>query len=102
MKATTTHSEDERLFVCPDGHLLPKESASISVFDHGLLYGDGVFEGIRACSGIVFKLREHFDGLYESANYIRLKIPISKEEMIGPPSKPSARIGLTTHTSDWS
>ncbi len=64
-----------------NGRLLPREEAKISVFDHGLLYGDGVFEGIRAYSGRVFKLDEHLDRLYNSAKSIMLEIPLSKEEM---------------------
>jgi branched-chain amino acid aminotransferase len=70
------------LFVYVDGELVPKSKATVSVFDHGLLYGDGVFEGIRAYGGVVFKLKEHIDRLYESANYIRLSIPMKKEEMM--------------------
>ncbi len=65
-----------------DGKLVPKEEAKISVFDHGFLYGDGVFEGIRVYEGNVFRLREHIDRLYESAKTIALKIPLSKEQMI--------------------
>ena len=72
----------ENLFVYVDGELLPRSKATVSVFDHGLLYGDGVFEGIRAYNGVVFKLKEHIDRLYESANYIRLPILMQKEEMI--------------------
>ncbi|HXQ91715.1 MAG TPA: branched-chain-amino-acid transaminase [Nitrososphaerales archaeon] len=72
----------ENLFVYVDGELLPRSKATVSVFDHGLLYGDGVFEGIRAYNGVVFKLKEHIDRLYESANYIRLAIPMQKEQMI--------------------
>ena len=72
----------ENLFVYVDGELLPKEKATVSVMDHGLLYGDGVFEGIRAYDGVVFKLKEHIDRLYESANYIRLNIPMSREAMM--------------------
>ncbi len=64
-----------------DGNLYPQEEAKISVFDHGLLYGDGVFEGIRSYNGKVFKLQEHIDRLYESAKAIALQIPMSKEEM---------------------
>ena len=64
-----------------DGKFVNKEDAKISVYDHGLLYGDGVFEGIRAYSGVVFKLNEHIDRLYDSANSLQLNIPISKEEM---------------------
>ena len=65
-----------------DGKLLPKEEAKISVFDHGLLYGDGVFEGIRVYNKKVFLIQEHIDRLYESALAIRLAIPLSKEEMV--------------------
>lgn len=64
-----------------DGEFVPKERALISVFDHGLLYGDGVFEGIRAYHGRVFKLDEHLERLYDSARTIAMEIPISKEEM---------------------
>jgi branched-chain amino acid aminotransferase len=64
-----------------DGEFLPKEKATVSVFDHGLLYGDGVFEGIRAYHGRVFKLQEHIDRLYDSAKAILLNIGISKDEM---------------------
>src|SRR5436305_12598011 len=63
------------------GKLYDKSDAKISVFDHGLLYGDGVFEGIRAYSGRVFRLKAHVDRLYESAQAIYLQIPMSREEM---------------------
>jgi branched-chain amino acid aminotransferase len=65
-----------------DGKYYPKSQAKISVFDHGLLYGDGIFEGIRAYDGVVFKLKEHIDRLYCSAHMIMLQIPAKKEEMI--------------------
>ena len=64
-----------------NGKLVPREEARISVFDHGLLYGDGVFEGIRAYDGRVFRLSQHLDRLYDSARAIALKIPMSKKEM---------------------
>ena len=64
-----------------DGQYYPKSQAKISVFDHGFLYGDGVFEGIREYNGVVFKLKEHIDRLYNSAHAITLNIPLSKEEM---------------------
>ena len=63
------------------GKLYDKSDAKISVFDHGLLYGDGVFEGIRSYSGRVFRLKAHVDRLYESAQAIHLQIPMSREEM---------------------
>jgi branched-chain amino acid aminotransferase len=64
------------------GKLFDKDDAKISVFDHGLLYGDGVFEGIRVYGGKVFLLAEHIDRLYESARAIRLEIPMTKSAMI--------------------
>ncbi len=64
-----------------DGKFYPKEEAKISVFDHGLLYGDGVFEGIRAYNGRVFRLQEHLDRLFDSAKTIDLAVPLSKEEL---------------------
>jgi len=64
-----------------NGQIVPQEDAKISVFDHGLLYGDGVFEGIRAYHGKIFTLDEHLDRLYDSATAISLKIPITKAEM---------------------
>ncbi|MFN3550668.1 MAG: branched-chain-amino-acid transaminase [Endomicrobiia bacterium] len=64
-----------------NGKFYDKEEAKISVFDHGLLYGDGVFEGIRSYNRRVFKLKEHIDRLYNSAKAIMLEIPISKQEM---------------------
>ncbi len=60
-----------------DGRFYDEAKAKISVFDHGLLYGDGIFEGIRAYHGRVFKLREHIDRLFQSAQAILLKIPMS-------------------------
>ncbi len=65
-----------------DGELVDKENAKISVFDHGLLYGDGIFEGIRAYSGRVFRLKEHIDRLYDSAKVLMLEIPVDKKKMI--------------------
>jgi branched-chain amino acid aminotransferase len=63
------------------GKFFPQEDAKISVFDHGLLYGDGVFEGLRSYRGKVFRLDEHIRRLYESAKAIWLEIPMSPEEM---------------------
>ena len=63
------------------GKLYDKADAKISVFDHGLLYGDGVFEGIRIYHGKVFKLKEHVDRLFESARAIKLEIPMTREQM---------------------
>lgn len=65
-----------------NGKFIDAKKAKISVFDHGLLYGDGVFEGIRSYNRLVFKLSEHIDRLYMSADAIKLKIPLSKRAMI--------------------
>ena len=65
-----------------DGEYCDKEDAKISVFDHGLLYGDGVFEGIRFYHGRVFRLAEHIDRLYNSAKAICLQIPQGKSAII--------------------
>ena len=65
-----------------NGEYFEKGEAKVSVFDHGLLYGDGVFEGIRSYERLVFKLKEHIDRLYESSHGIMLTIPFSKEDMI--------------------
>jgi len=72
---------EEECLIYIDGEYYPESEAKISVFDHGFLYGDGVFEGIRSYDGIVFKLKEHIDRLYYSAKAIMLDIPMSKEEM---------------------
>jgi branched-chain amino acid aminotransferase len=69
------------LVVYIDGQYYPKSQAKISVYDHGFLYGDGVFEGIREYNGVVFKLNEHIDRLYRSAHAITLNMPLTKEEM---------------------
>jgi branched-chain amino acid aminotransferase len=70
---------DPKVYI--NGKLFEKSEAKVSVFDHGLLYGDGVFEGIRAYSGRVFRLQQHVDRLYESAKGIHLEIPIPREAM---------------------
>ena len=64
-----------------DGQLYAKEDAKISVYDHGLLYGDGVFEGIRSYGGKVFRMKTHLDRLWYSAKAILLNIPMTREEM---------------------
>lgn len=71
----------KELQVYIDGIYYPKSQAKVSVYDHGLLYGDGVFEGIRAYNGIVFKLKEHITRLYRSAHALMLKIPLTEEQM---------------------
>lgn len=75
-------SNNDELQIYIDGKFYPKSEAKISVYDHGFLYGDGVFEGIRAYNGVVFKLKEHVDRLYRSAHAITLNIPLTKEEMV--------------------
>lgn len=64
-----------------NGRFVPEADARVSVFDHGFLYGDGVFEGIRAYRGRVFRLKEHIDRLFESAHSIMLPMPCNREEM---------------------
>jgi len=64
-----------------DGKFFGKSKAAVSVFDHGLLFGDGIFEGIRAYGGSVFRLADHVDRLFDSAKSIRLEIPLNKHEM---------------------
>lgn len=71
----------KELVVYLDGKFVPKNEAKISVWDHGFLYGDGVFEGIRCYNGRVFRLEQHLNRLYDSAKSIHLNIPISKDEM---------------------
>lgn len=74
-------SEDKPL-IYVNGKIVPKSQAMVSVYDHGLLYGDGVFEGIRVYGGKIFKCQQHVDRLYRCAEQIHMKIPISKQEMV--------------------
>jgi len=69
------------LKVSINGQLYDKEDAKISVYDHGLLYGDGVFEGLRSYQGVVFRLDEHLERLWDSAKAIWLEIPMSREAL---------------------
>src|SRR3954466_5938473 len=78
---TSRASAPKELTIFLDGKFLPEGEAKISVFDHGLLYGDGIFEGIRFYNGRVFKLEEHHDRLWDSARSIALEIPMSREAM---------------------
>lgn len=73
---------EERPLVWVNGKLVSKNQAMVSVYDHGLLYGDGVFEGIRVYKGKIFKLAQHMDRLYRCAEQLSLKIPITKDEMV--------------------
>ena len=72
---------DKEPLIYLDGRFTPKSKAVVSVFDHGLLYGDGIFEGIRAYAGNVFRLVDHINRLYDSAKSVQLKIPLTKHEM---------------------
>lgn len=78
-----------------DGKFVPAEEAEVSVYDHGLLYGDGVFEGIRAYNGRVFRLEEHVERLYDSAKAIMLEIPMTQEEMCDAIRETLRKNGLT-------
>lgn len=76
-----TDAPADRPFIWIDGEMVPKSEAKVSVFDHGLLYGDGCFEGIRAYGGRIFKSASHINRLFRSAERIRLEIPYSREEI---------------------
>lgn len=65
-----------------NGRMLPKKDAMVSVYDHGLLYGDGVFEGIRVYNGKIFKCGQHMERLWRCAEAIRMSIPVSRDEMV--------------------
>lgn len=78
---TDASSSTKQSTIYLDGEFLPESEAKVSVFDHGLLYGDGIFEGIRFYNGRVFRLEEHLDRLWDSARSICLEIPMSKAEM---------------------
>jgi len=85
MPSMTNVPEDQvedRPIVYVNGRMLPKSQATVNVFDHGLLYGDGVFEGIRVYQGKIFLSKQHMDRLWASAEKIRLKLPITREEMV--------------------
>ncbi|CAN5370128.1 branched-chain-amino-acid transaminase [soil metagenome] len=77
-----------------DGEYVPKAEAKVSVFDHGLLYGDGVFEGIRFYKRNIFRLDQHLDRLFSSAKYILLKIGMTKEELTAALQETCRRNGL--------
>ncbi|MDX2119055.1 MAG: branched-chain-amino-acid transaminase [Planctomycetota bacterium] len=76
------HDPADRPFIYVNGQMLPKSKAMVSVYDHGLLYGDGIFEGIRVYKGKIFLSKQHMDRLYHCAEAIRLKIPVSPAEMV--------------------
>src|SRR4051812_20352234 len=64
------------------GAFRPEAEATVSVLDHGLLYGDGIFEGIRAYNGRVFRLERHIERLFDSAKAIRMDVPMSQDEIV--------------------
>jgi branched-chain amino acid aminotransferase len=78
-----------------DGQWYDRSTAMVSVYDHGLLYGDGVFEGIRVYGGKIFRLADHLDRLYDSAQAIWLTVPMSKEEMAQVTEEAVRRSGIT-------
>jgi branched-chain amino acid aminotransferase len=77
-----------------DGKWCDRSTAMISVYDHGLLYGDGVFEGIRAYGGKIFRLMEHLERLYDSAKAICLSIPLSRDELVATTEEALRRSGI--------
>jgi len=77
-----------------NGEFFDRENAKVSVYDHGFLYGDGVFEGIRAYNGMIFRLTEHVDRLFDSAKVIGLIPPVSKKEMEDVIIKTCAKAGV--------
>lgn len=77
-----------------NGEFVPKEEAKVSIYDHGYLYGDGIFEGIRAYHGRIFRLEQHLDRLYDSARYLMLEIPLSREAMVSAIIETVRRSGL--------
>jgi len=78
-----------------DGKYFDEKNAKVSVFDHGLLYGDGVFEGIRAYNGRVFKLKEHIDRLFCSAKAIMLQLPLTRAQISAATCETCRQNGLT-------
>src|ERR1700750_2157891 len=81
VQQNTAPAPARELTIFLDGKFVPEAEAKVSVFDHGLLYGDGIFEGVRFYNGRVFRLDEHTDRLWDSARSICLEIPMSKEAM---------------------
>jgi branched-chain amino acid aminotransferase len=80
--STRVQQAQDRPLIHVNGKLLPKSQAVVSVYDHGLLYGDGIFEGIRVYKGRIFKCGQHMDRLWKSAEGIRLNIPVSRDRMV--------------------
>ncbi|MEK6703500.1 MAG: branched-chain-amino-acid transaminase [Planctomycetota bacterium] len=88
-------AQGDRPFIYVNGKYLPKNQAMVSVYDHGLLYGDGVFEGIRIYRGRIFKSKQHMERLYRCAEAIRLAIPVTPDEMVAIQRKCIEMNGLT-------
>lgn len=84
-----------RPYVWIDGELLPKKDAKISVWDHGFLYGDGCFEGIRVYQGKIFKARQHMNRIYRNAERLRMKMPWGPDECISVMREAIAANGLS-------
>src|SRR5437764_12332786 len=78
-RPTAVGIKDAKIYI--DGKFYSEADAKVSVFDHGLLYGDGIFEGIRFYNGRVFRLGEHLDRLWDSARSICLEVPIARQNM---------------------
>ena len=93
--AANPYAPDPALKIWLDGELVPAAEARISVFDHGLLYGDGCFEGIRIYNGKIFKEAEHIRRFFESAKVIRLTLPLSKEGVSAAMADAMAANGIT-------
>jgi len=77
----STYTEADMPLIYVNGRIVPKGEAAVSVFDHGLLYGDGIFEGIRVYNGRIFKLGQHMDRLWGCAEKLKLTIPVSREHL---------------------
>ena len=88
----------KELLIYLDGKIVPESQAKISVFDHGLLYGDGCFEGIRFYNGRVFRLEEHTRRIYDSAKSLLLTIPMTPEELIRATVETVRRTAFATAT----
>src|SRR5262252_8000128 len=76
------HPDDSDLEVYIDGRFYAQQDARITVYDHGFLYGDSIYEGIRAYDGVVFRLEDHIARLYESAKRIGMKLPLKRGEFV--------------------
>src|SRR5947208_3522478 len=84
-----------------NGKIVDRADAKVSVYDHGFLYGDGVFEGMRLYSGRVFRHREHIERLYESGRAIAMEIPTAPAAMIAAVEQTAKAYGKRTATSAW-